>query len=1073
MAVDAGKVLAVLELDTSAFSGGLNTAKGLLKTWGDEAASGRDKLNALGKAAQGLGQTLQTAVTLPLMAVGAASTKVFTGFDDSMRQVRATMGLYDETNEQTAAAIDKLTDAAKDMGATTRYSASEAASALNYLALAGYDADQAVEALPVVLRLAQAGGIDLASASDMVTDSMSALNIEMSRLPEFVDQLAVTSQKSNTSVGQLGQAILTVGATAANLRGGTAELNAELGILADAGIKSAEGGTHLRNVILALTQPTEAGARALKKYTDGVYDAEGNMRSLDEILGELQRSLNGLSTQAERDSVINDIFNKTDLAAAQVLIAGAGERFAELTGYISNATGAAENMAEVMEGGIGGSFRSLKSAVEGAGIAIGEELAPHVQRAADFVTGLVRGFSELDQGTRQTIVTIGTIAAAVGPTLIVIGKLTTALAAINPAVLGVTAAVAGMAAVIYRLNNMPNWSKTLDGKLGLTVDESELENYKVPTEFTPEDNEVVANVQVRIHNSAESAYDQIIAIMNDGLPEGETEYKTMSDAVNKIIDETYKNIQAYWNGKKADLKKMFDEGLLSEDEYNKQKQAYETKQSEMEGQLTQNAEAVTSYIATLIAANRPMTEAEIAYLQELIDKLVEVADQAAASEEAVMGAYRLSYERVQMGVPVEGDVKNASTYIEMEAAKRRKEAEAAAQAEIDALTRQADTYTANASQYGNNPDAQNFWLSRVQGAADQIRQEQAALDQTLQEIETSRQEAYQSLVPEEQAAQLDDLIAKYMFFSDLLHTQQGDNLTGSDGLSWFMFGRDDGAIEQTRASLEELGETIAGMDLGRIREILAFMQANGEGEGWTLDTTEGLIGAMADLLGADWKNRPVASFYEDNAEATNAQAEAQERLNEAVKAYNDVDIDTDQAPVGGADREKQMQAEADAAAALAEKLAALEELRDKNKTEERIFNLNARDMGDAADEAFGAVEDSAQTAVDDIIVMVGAVPMSITQVQAYAAAGDANAAAYVSAWNAGLSGLQMPDVYVSSPSGGGYGSGGSSGGGGGSTTNNTSNYHQTINTSNVRANNIAQSLNKYTTGVTTGKGLKP
>ena len=281
MAVDAGKVVAMLELDTAQFSGGLNSAKALLKTWGDENQSLTEKLKATEKQLSSLGSTLSTAVTLPLAAAATASVKTFATFDDAMRQVRATMNASEEDTR-------RLTEAAQQMGATTRYSASEAASALNYLALAGYDAEKAIEALPTVLNLAQAGGLDLAYASDLVTDSMSALGLEMSELTRFSDQLAVTSQKSNTNISQLGQAILTVGGTAKALRGGTAELNAELGILADNGIKGAEGGTHLRNVILSLTNPTESGAKALAKYTTGVYDAEGRMRSLDDILTELR-----------------------------------------------------------------------------------------------------------------------------------------------------------------------------------------------------------------------------------------------------------------------------------------------------------------------------------------------------------------------------------------------------------------------------------------------------------------------------------------------------------------------------------------------------------------------------------------------------------------------------------------------------------------------------------------------------------------------------------------------------------------------------------------------------------------
>lgn len=134
------------------------------------------------------------------------------------------------------------------------------------------------DTLPTVLNLAAAGGLDLASASDMVTDAMSALGMETSEADTMVDQMAKTASSTNTSVGQLGEGILTIGATAKSVKGGTAELNTALGILANNGIKGAEGGTHLRNVILSLQNPTDGARKTMESLGVSVYDSEGNMR---------------------------------------------------------------------------------------------------------------------------------------------------------------------------------------------------------------------------------------------------------------------------------------------------------------------------------------------------------------------------------------------------------------------------------------------------------------------------------------------------------------------------------------------------------------------------------------------------------------------------------------------------------------------------------------------------------------------------------------------------------------------------------------------------------------------------
>lgn len=160
--------------------------------------------------------------------------------------------------------MSMLSELVKKMGAETAFSAKKCVEALNYLALAGYDTQQMCDTLPTVLNLAAAGGIDLAAASDMVTDAMSALGMGVDKAEMMVDQMAKTASTTNTSVAQLGEGILTIGATAKSVKGGTAELNTALGILANNGIKGAEGGTHLRNVILFLQTLQTKRRRAWK-----------------------------------------------------------------------------------------------------------------------------------------------------------------------------------------------------------------------------------------------------------------------------------------------------------------------------------------------------------------------------------------------------------------------------------------------------------------------------------------------------------------------------------------------------------------------------------------------------------------------------------------------------------------------------------------------------------------------------------------------------------------------------------------------------------------------------------------
>lgn len=236
-------------------------------------------------------------------------------------QVAATMGMTADEINNGSEEYKKLEQAAKDMGATTMFSASQSAEALNYLALAGYDAEEAIATLPTILNVAAAGGMELADASDLVTDAMSALGDKAGTVEEFGDMLAKTSQKSNTSVSQLGDAILTVGGTAKNLSGGMAEASTAIGILSDNGIKASEAGTALRNVILNLAHPrNNAAAATMDNLGISAWDAEGNMRPLNEVLVDLNVAMADMSSH-EKSSIISTIFNKVDLKSVNALLA--------------------------------------------------------------------------------------------------------------------------------------------------------------------------------------------------------------------------------------------------------------------------------------------------------------------------------------------------------------------------------------------------------------------------------------------------------------------------------------------------------------------------------------------------------------------------------------------------------------------------------------------------------------------------------------------------------------------------------------------------------------------------------
>lgn len=336
---------AILKMDASDFDKGIDKAEKKASGFGSKLAGGLGKATKLAVGAVTAGATAVT-------AIGASSVRAGMDFDKAMSQVYATMGdnadKMVEYNGKAMKSSEALRSFAKEMGATTAFSATQSAEALNYMALAGYDAQKSMDMLPSVLNLASAGAMDLAQASDMVTDAQTALGLSSEQTKDMVDQMAMTSSKTNTSVKQLGEAMLTIGGTAKFMKGGTNELNQVLGILADNGIKGSEAGTHLRNMLLKLSDPTEKGAMAIEKLGLEVYDSEGKLRSFEDIFQDLSKAMKDY-TDEEKATTFSALFNVRDVASATALLDTNKKRWEEVKDAIANAGFSVASFGDALE----------------------------------------------------------------------------------------------------------------------------------------------------------------------------------------------------------------------------------------------------------------------------------------------------------------------------------------------------------------------------------------------------------------------------------------------------------------------------------------------------------------------------------------------------------------------------------------------------------------------------------------------------------------------------------------------------------------------------------------------------
>lgn len=388
------ELLAVLSIDTTGFLNGLGDAGKSALQFGTVAGK------IAGTVLDGFAQVTDAVVDFGKQSVDTGMT-----FDTSMSQVAATMGkTVSELDNEVGHAETSfgsfngtLREFAQFMGANTAFSASQAADALNYMALAGYNTQQSMDMLPNVLSLAAAGGIDLARASDMVTDAQTALGLTFAETNVMVDQMAKTASTTNTSVAQLGDAILTIGGTAQFMAGGTEELTAVLGVLADNGIKGSEAGTHLRNMLLKLSSPTKEGADAIESLGLQVYDAEGKMRSFEDIFTDLNVAMAGF-TEEQKVQTFSDLFNTRDVASATALLNTSSDRWAEVKSAIDDAQGSAAKMADTQLDNLNGSITIFRSALEGLQIVLSDQLSPALKEFVDFGTGglqaITTGFQE-------------------------------------------------------------------------------------------------------------------------------------------------------------------------------------------------------------------------------------------------------------------------------------------------------------------------------------------------------------------------------------------------------------------------------------------------------------------------------------------------------------------------------------------------------------------------------------------------------------------------------------------------------------------------------------------------------
>lgn len=529
--MDVFNLCAKISLDTSEYESQLKKAKTNTKsvvtdlqnsyTKGFEKVAGT--LAKVGTAIAGLGT-----------AVGGYAIKVGGDFEAGMSKVQAISGATGED-------MEKLSELAKQMGKTTKFSASEAAEGYQYMAMAGWKTEDMLAGLPGIMNLAAASGESLATTSDIVTDVLTAMGKSAGDAGTFANVLASASSNSNTNVSMMGETFKYVAPLAGALGFNIEDLSQAIGLMANSGIKASQAGTSLRSILTRLASPTDEVETAMAKYGITIADSDGKMRSLSEIMQNLRESLGGLSEQ-EQTAAATAIGGQEAMSGLLAIVNASQEDYDKLAGAIANSTDAAENMANTMQDNLQGKLVILKSALEGVGISIYEKFEEPLKNAVDKVTEAVSNF-DVDAAIEK-IQRVLEILKAIAPVVVgIVSALATLYAYFK--VLKVIAKVKGVIAAVEKAGGVV---AALGGPVGLVIAAIVAVVAALATLYATNEKfrNFVNNMVSQLVSAVKAAIDGIVTFFTQTLPDainnGVEFFKSIPDRIAEFLSNAIASI---------------------------------------------------------------------------------------------------------------------------------------------------------------------------------------------------------------------------------------------------------------------------------------------------------------------------------------------------------------------------------------------------------------------------------------------------------------------------------------------------------------------------------------------------
>ena len=392
----------------------------------DSAISGIEKkCSGIASSLAKTGTGLSLALTTPIVAFAKDIFTVGTEFEAQMSRVQGISGA-------TAAELELLTQTAKDLGAASVFSASEAAQGMEYLASAGFEVGEIIDAMPGMLNLAAASGEDLATSAEIAASMLNGFSLEADQAAHVADVLAEVAARTNASVYDTGEAMKYVAPVANTFGISMEETAAAIGIMSDAGIKGSLAGTALRGAFSRMAKPTDVMIEKMDELGISFYDSGGEMKSITEIVSMLQNSFVGLTDEQKQNALVT-LFGQEALSGWMVLLEAGPDALAEMTAGLENCDGAAENMADTMLDNLKGAIEGFNGSLETAKLNLYDSFEPAMQTAVESATELVDSFNLLDESSKQVVYKVAALAAAAGPAMVALGGIVSAVGKLVPA----------------------------------------------------------------------------------------------------------------------------------------------------------------------------------------------------------------------------------------------------------------------------------------------------------------------------------------------------------------------------------------------------------------------------------------------------------------------------------------------------------------------------------------------------------------------------------------------------------------------------------------------------------------